>query len=45
MFQKNVGPRGSHVSGGQKQRIAIARTILRKPNMFLLDEITSAFDA
>lgn len=45
MFQKNVGPRGSHVSGGQKQRIAIARTILRKPNILLLDEITSALDA
>jgi ATP-binding cassette, subfamily B (MDR/TAP), member 1 len=28
-FDKNVGPRGSHISGGQKQRVAIARTILR----------------
>jgi len=43
-FQKNVGPKGSHVSGGQKQRIAIARTILRDPTILLLDEATSALD-
>ena len=43
-LQKEVGPKGSHVSGGQKQRIAIARTILRKPDVLLLDEATSALD-
>jgi ABC-type bacteriocin/lantibiotic exporter with double-glycine peptidase domain len=44
-FQKNVGPRGSHISGGQKQRIAIARILLRSPSVLLLDEATSALDA
>ena len=43
-FNKNVGVKGSHISGGQKQRVAIARTILRQPNLLLLDEATSALD-
>ena len=43
-FDKNVGVKGSHISGGQKQRVAIARTILRNPDMLLLDEATSALD-
>lgn len=43
-FDKNVGVKGSHISGGQKQRVAIARTILRDPEMLLLDEATSALD-
>lgn len=39
-----VGERGLKLSGGEKQRVAIARTILKKPEILLFDEATSALD-
>ncbi|MBI3298612.1 MAG: ABC transporter ATP-binding protein [Elusimicrobia bacterium] len=43
-YSTPVGDRGLHLSAGQRQRLILARAVLRRPDLFILDEATNALD-
>lgn len=44
-FEQKIGQRGVTISGGQKQRLTIARALIGKPSILLMDDVTASLDA